>query len=93
MSPSLPQLCRYLYYWGRIRAIQLEYSDAKDCLQQAARKAPIIARGFRIECAKWQALIRLLLGEIPERTLFMAPGMRKALLPYFQLTNVGVLTH
>ena len=36
---STPQLCRYLLYLGRIRAIQLEYTDAKDCLQQAARKA------------------------------------------------------
>ena len=35
---STPQLCRYLLYLGRIRAIQLEYTDAKDCLQQAARK-------------------------------------------------------
>ena len=32
------QVARYLYYWGRIRAIQLEYTDAKDCLLQAARK-------------------------------------------------------
>ena len=36
---STPQQCRYLLYLGRIRAIQLEYTDAKDCLQQAARKA------------------------------------------------------
>ena len=36
---SNQQLCRYLYYLGRIRAIQLDYTDAKDCLQQAARKA------------------------------------------------------
>ena len=32
------QLCRYLYYLGRIRAITLDYTDAKDCFQQAARK-------------------------------------------------------
>lgn len=35
---SMQQACRYLYYLGRIRAVQLEYSEAKDCLQQAARK-------------------------------------------------------
>ena len=35
---SSQQYSRYLYYLGRIRAIQLEYTDAKDCLQQAARK-------------------------------------------------------
>jgi hypothetical protein len=35
---STEQFCRYLYYLGRIRAIQLEYTEAKDCLQQASRK-------------------------------------------------------
>jgi tetratricopeptide (TPR) repeat protein len=35
---SNQQYCRYLYYLGRIRAVQLEYSEAKECLQQAARK-------------------------------------------------------
>ena len=39
-SRSNQQYCRYLYYLGRIRAVQLEYTDAKDCLQQAARKVP-----------------------------------------------------
>lgn len=86
------QLCRYLYYLGRIRTIQLEYTDAKDCLLQAARKAPASARGFRIQCTKWAAIVRLLLGEIPERTTFMQPGMRKALRPYFELTNVWIST-
>ena len=38
VSRSGAQLARYLYYLGRIRAVQLEYSEAKDCLQQAARK-------------------------------------------------------
>lgn len=35
---SNQQYCRYLYFLGRIRAVQLEYSEAKECLQQAARK-------------------------------------------------------
>eukprot|EP00250_Pteridium_aquilinum_P002098 c12300_g1_i1 orf=160-1653(+) len=86
-SHSNQQLCRYLYYLGRIRTIQLEYTDAKDSLLQAARKAPAKARGFRIQCNKWAAIVRLLLGEIPERTTFMQPGMKKALKPYFELTN------
>ena len=34
---SNQQFCRYLYYVGRIRTIQLEYTDAKDCLQQVLR--------------------------------------------------------
>jgi hypothetical protein len=33
------QFCRYLYYLGRIRTIQLEYPEAKDCLQQASQRA------------------------------------------------------
>ena len=37
------QLCRYLYYLGRIRAITLDYTDAKDCFQQAARKVRLSA--------------------------------------------------
>jgi 26S proteasome regulatory subunit N3 len=73
---------------NRIRTIQLEYTDAKECLLQAARKAPSSARGFRIQCTKWAAIVRLLLGEIPEHITFMQQGMRKALLPYFELTNV-----
>lgn len=32
------QLCRYLFYMGKIRAIQLDYTDAKDFLSQASRK-------------------------------------------------------
>eukprot|EP00249_Psilotum_nudum_P008218 c21127_g1_i1 orf=200-1684(+) len=86
-SHSNQQLCRYLYYLGRIRTIQLEYTDAKDSLLQAARKAPVKARGFRIQCNKWAVIVRLLLGEIPERTTFMQPGMKRALRSYFELTN------
>ncbi|KAG6554271.1 hypothetical protein Mapa_004187 [Marchantia paleacea] len=86
-SHSNQQLCRYLYYLGRIRTIQLEYTDSKECLLQAARKAPSTARGFRIQCNKWAVIVRLLLGEIPERTTFMQQGMQKPLRPYFELTN------
>jgi 26S proteasome regulatory subunit N3 len=74
---------------GKIRTIQLEYTDAKESLLQAARKAPMAARGFRIQCNKWAIIVRLLLGEIPERTVFMQKGMKEALIPYFELTNVS----
>ncbi|KAG0461852.1 hypothetical protein HPP92_020328 [Vanilla planifolia] len=84
---SNQQFCRYLFYLGKIRTIQLEYTDAKESLLQAARKAPFAARGFRIQCNKWAIIVRLLLGEIPERTVFMQKGMKKALIPYFELTN------
>ncbi|CAH8386260.1 unnamed protein product [Eruca vesicaria subsp. sativa] len=84
---SNQQFCRYLFYLGKIRTIQLEYTDAKESLLQAARKAPIAALGFRVQCNKWAILVRLLLGEIPERSIFMQKGMDKALRPYFELTN------
>ncbi|XP_072978847.1 probable 26S proteasome non-ATPase regulatory subunit 3 [Typha angustifolia] len=84
---SNQQFCRYLFYLGKIRTIQLEYTDAKESLLQAARKAPATAQGFRIQCNKWAVIVRLLLGEIPERTVFMQKGMKKALTPYFELTN------
>lgn len=35
-----PQVARYDYYVGRIRAVQLNYSDALSHLQQAIRRAP-----------------------------------------------------
>ncbi|XP_008811676.1 probable 26S proteasome non-ATPase regulatory subunit 3 [Phoenix dactylifera] len=84
---SNQQFCRYLFYLGKIRTIQLEYTDAKESLLQAARKAPAGAWGFRIQCNKWAVIVRLLLGEIPEKTVFMQKGMKKALTPYFELTN------
>ncbi|KAL5185818.1 putative 26S proteasome non-ATPase regulatory subunit 3 [Glycine soja] len=84
---SNQQFCRYLFYLGKIRTIQLEYTDAKDLLLQAARKAPSAAQGFQIQCNKWAVIVRLLLGEIPERIIFMQRGMEKSLRPYFELTN------
>ncbi|KAL7586493.1 hypothetical protein Lser_V15G40128 [Lactuca serriola] len=82
------QFCRYLFYLGKIRTIRLEYTDAKESLLQAARKAPVErSLGFRVQCNKWAIIVRLLLGEIPERTLFKQKGMKNALRPYFDLTN------
>ena len=86
-NQSTQQQCRYLYYLGLIRAIQLEYTEAKESLQQALRKAPAVAKGFRISLHRWLAVVQLLLGEIPARNHFTTPGMRKALRPYFELTQ------
>ena len=41
---SAQQVVRYLFYHGRICAIQLDYSDAKDLLSQAVRKVPASCR-------------------------------------------------
>ena len=88
-SRSSAQQCRYLYYLGRIRAIQLEYTEAKECLTQALRKAPNNAAwGFKLILTKWICIVRLLLGEIPERKFLSSPSeMRSKLLPYFELTS------
>ncbi|KAL4333043.1 hypothetical protein GQ457_07G021460 [Hibiscus cannabinus] len=84
---SNQQSCRYLFYLGKIRTIQLDYTSAKKSLVKADHLAPVAARGFRIQCNKWAIIVRLLLGEIPERTIFAQKGMKKALRPYFELTN------
>ncbi|GFH12605.1 PCI domain-containing protein [Haematococcus lacustris] len=84
---SHQQYTRYLFYLGRIRAVQLEYSEARDCLQQASRKAPATALGFRVAADKWLTLVRLLLGEVPDRQELVAPGLALPLRPYFELTQ------
>ena len=92
-SRSNPQQCRHLYYLGRIRAVQLQYTEAKACLQQAHRKAPAAARGFAVELTKWITVVRLLLGEIPERRDLFPSGARAsrkardALAPYAALAQ------
>jgi hypothetical protein len=53
---SMQQACRYLYYLGRIRAVQLEYSEAKDCLQQAARKVRRRLHAMCTLCFRQQTL-------------------------------------
>ena len=48
-SRSNNQLARYYYYLGRIKSVQLDYTEAYDYLMQAMRKAPTsTAVGFRI---------------------------------------------
>ena len=78
-----------MFYTGKIQTIRLAYTDAKESFLQAVWRGPVAARGFRIQCTKWTVLVRLLLGEIPERTVFMQSGMERTLRPYFELTNVS----
>jgi len=55
---------------------------------QAIRKAPQHgAPGFRQTVQKLAVTVELLLGDIPERALFRQPMYKKALAPYFQLTQ------
>lgn len=67
----------------------MKYNDARESLLHAARKAPVAAHGFRVLCNKWAVLAHLLLGEIPERTIFTQSVMERDLRPYFMLTNVS----
>ena len=58
-------------------------------------QAPMAAVGFRVEVAKWLALVRLLMGEVPEHAEFTAPGLAKPLAAYFgiaQAVRAGDLT-
>jgi len=86
---SNAQYARYLYYCGRIKAIQLEYSEAHSKLIFAVRKAPQTGdsgRGFRLAATKLAVIVELLTGEIPDRDTFNSPDLRDGLAPYFQLT-------
>lgn len=87
-SASNNEWARFLYYLGRIKAIQLEYSDAHKNLLQAVRKAPQTgAIGFKQTVQKLAIIVELLMGEIPDRSLFREPTLRNSLAPYFQLTQ------
>lgn len=89
-SRSSQQHARYLYYLGRINAVQLQYSDAFANLTQALRKAPQRAAvGFRVSANKLLIIVQLLMGDIPERATFKQAGLKKALLPYLKLTQAA----
>ena len=85
---SINEWSRHLYYLGRIKAIQLDYSAAHKNLIQALRKAPqATAVGFKQTVHKLAVTVELLLGDIPDRSLFRDPILRRPLAPYFQLTQ------
>uniref|UniRef100_A0A023GFC3 Probable 26S proteasome non-ATPase regulatory subunit 3 n=1 Tax=Amblyomma triste TaxID=251400 RepID=A0A023GFC3_AMBTT len=87
-AASNNEWARYLYYLGRIRAIQLDYSEARRHLLQAIRKAPQhAALGFKQTVHKLATTVDLLLGDIPDRSIFRQPPLRRTLAPYFQLTQ------
>lgn len=83
------QVCRYLYYLGRIRAIQLSYTEAHKNLESATRKSPTVgpAVGFYQQSTKLLIVVELLMGDIPERSLFRQPSLEAALYPYFKLVQ------
>ncbi|TIC03552.1 hypothetical protein E3Q17_00819 [Wallemia mellicola] len=94
-----PQLARYLYYLGRVKAVQLNYSEAHDNLQQAIRRAPsgTIAPGFLQNAYKFFVVVELLMGDIPERSIFKQQLLKSSLekggyLAITQAVRVGDLS-
>lgn len=88
-AASNNQIARYLYYLGRIRAIQLRYSEAHEHLTGATRKSPTShsAGGFYQVSMKLLVIVDLLMGDIPDRSIFRQPPLEKALHPYFLLVR------
>ncbi|CAH7665792.1 26S proteasome non-ATPase regulatory subunit 3 [Phakopsora pachyrhizi] len=91
------QVARWLYYLGRIRTIQLNYTEAHTHLQQAIRRAsrPQVAPGFWQSTHKLYVVVELLMGDIPDRALFRGPVLKKCLQPYFEIVQavrVGDIT-
>lgn len=85
---SNAQYARYLYYVGRVRAVQLEYTSAHTKLTAAVRKAPTsgtIGKGFRLTATKFAVIVELLTGEIPDRALFNDDEMKTELKPYLAI--------
>ncbi|OAK94603.1 hypothetical protein IQ06DRAFT_329841 [Phaeosphaeriaceae sp. SRC1lsM3a] len=89
--PNAPnnQVARYLFYLGRIRAIQLSYTEAHEHLISATRKSPSahVATGFYQASMKLLIVVELLMGDIPERDVFSQPRLERALQPYFSLVR------
>lgn len=83
------QVARFLYYLGRIRAIQLRYTEAHEHLTAATRKAPSsnCAVGFSQTATKLLLVVELLMGDIPDRATFRVASMEDALRPYFLLVQ------
>lgn len=95
-NASNNQVARYLYYLGRIRAVQLNYTEAHGHLTAATRKAPSssCAAGFAQTATKLLLVVELLMGDIPERGTFRVASMERALQPYLvlvQAVRVGLL--
>jgi len=92
------QQARYMYYLGRIKAIQLDYTASHMHLNQAVRKAPqsTVTAGFQQAVYKLSIIVQLLMGEIPERSIFRQPVLKKPLVPYLhivQAVRIGDLTN
>ncbi|KAI4124654.1 MAG: hypothetical protein LQ338_004693 [Usnochroma carphineum] len=88
-AASNNQIARYLYYLGRIRAIQLSYTEAHEHLIGATRKSPSTpsAGGFYQAASKMLVVVELLMGDIPDRAIFRQPSLGQAMQPYLSLVQ------
>ena len=88
-TASNNQIARYLYYLGRIRAIQLSYTEAHEHLVGATRKSPATpsAGGFYQAASKLLVVVELLMGDIPDRAIFRQPSLEHAMEPYLSLVQ------
>ncbi|KAL2045747.1 hypothetical protein N7G274_002178 [Stereocaulon virgatum] len=86
-AASNNQIARYFYYLGRIRAIQLSYTEAHEHLIGATRKSPATpsAGGFYQAATKLLVVVELLMGDIPDRAIFRQQNLEHALEPYLSL--------
>lgn len=89
VAASNNQIARYLFYLGRIRAIQLQYTEAHSHLIGATRKSPAspVARGFYQASNKLLVVVELLMGDIPDRAVFRQPALERAMHPYLLLSQ------
>ncbi|PVF98725.1 putative 26S proteasome non-ATPase regulatory subunit p58 [Serendipita vermifera] len=88
-SAGNPQLARNHFYLGRIKAVQLSYTQAHNQFQQAIRRAPpaTTAPGFYQSVHKFFIVVELLMGEIPDRQMFRHVVLEKPLKPYADIVR------
>jgi 26S proteasome regulatory subunit N3 len=77
---------RYLFYLGRINAIQMNYSEAFKNLTNSLRKAPEkTADGFKIIVQKLLIIVEMLMGEVPDLASFYNLSTASSLISYLDL--------
>lgn len=88
-SASNSLAARFFYYLAWINAIQLDYSSAFERITAAIRKAPQtpLAIGFQQAAHKLSVIVELLMGDIPDRSIFKEPTLERVLAPYFEITK------
>ena len=83
---------RYLFYIGKIEAIQMNYSDSYTHLSSSFRKAPEkTGQGFKNLVNKYLILVQLLMGEIPDiKSLMKSNSVRdfQEFEPYLLLLKI-----